>query len=139
MRGKKGVIDTTRLVRSKPFGEWVTVYYRPDDVDDDQLLEWIRANRCPRAALVRKKDGVQNPFVAAGDVVRVKIKGSVTSSKLPKGWTLKEQGSSSGAVLVQVPILVLYIVLVTSYPSLPTILGYRARAARGATVPSPRT
>ena len=72
MRGKEGVIDTTRLLRRKPFGEWVTVFYEPKKVTEAQLLAWIKANRCPRAALVREKDpaGVMNPFVAAGDVVQ---------------------------------------------------------------------
>ncbi len=102
MRGKDGVIDTTRLVRSKPFGEWVTVYYRPDKVKEEQLLKWIKANRCPRAALVRNKDAVRNPFVAAGDVVQLAIKGKkVASSKLPKGWKIARQDSAD--VLVQVP------------------------------------
>ena len=90
MRGKKGVIDTTRLLRNSPFGEWVTVYYRPDEVDEEQMLKWIKANRCPRAALVRRADGVRNPFVAPGDIVQIKAKGKVAKDKLPKGWTIAE-------------------------------------------------
>ena len=101
MRGKEGVIDTTRLVRSKPFGEWVTVYYRPDKVKEEQLLKWIRANRCPRAALVRDQEEVRNPFVAAGDAVELKFEGKLRSSRLPSGWkVVKHEGSQ---VLVQVP------------------------------------
>ena len=101
MRGREGVIDTTRLVRSKPFGEWVTVYYRADKVKEEQLLKWIKANRCPKAALVRNKDAVRNPFVAAGDVVQMVTKGKVVSSTMPIGWKITKKDGEN--VLVQVP------------------------------------
>ena len=94
MRGKEGVIDTTRLLRRKPFGEWVTVYYRPEDVTEEQLMTWVKANRCTRAALVRAEEGslVMAPFVAPGDVVQLRLNvGKATALEevaLPKGWKL---------------------------------------------------
>jgi hypothetical protein len=92
VRGQKGVIDTTRLVRQSPFGEWVNVYYLPDQITEAKLLAHIKANRCPRASRV---DGVVNPFAAPGDVVQLKFNAkaetSIKTITLPDGWTLHEK------------------------------------------------
>ena len=46
------------LVRSKPFKEWVTVYFDPDKMSETKLLQLLRERRCPRAALDRESGEV---------------------------------------------------------------------------------
>ena len=105
MRGKKGVVDTTRLLRSKPFGEWVTVYYRPGDIGEQALLALMQKRGCPKAALVRGrgKSVVMNPYVAPGDAVQVRVEvaaaTSLKSLELPPGWSMV--GSSAGDAIAK--------------------------------------
>jgi len=90
--GQKGIHDTTMLLRRSPFGEWVVVYYDPEQTSEAKILKRVRTNGCRNAAIVRakKKSTTMNPFVAAGDCVQLRLileeKTSLTISKIPTGW-----------------------------------------------------
>ena len=113
MRGKEGVFDTTRLLRRSPFGEWVTVYYDPKKVSEGELLKWIKANRCPRAAQVIEatESAVLTPYVARGDTAQIRIKvakeATLETIKLPEGWRLlnadKKLSSGNNYLSIQTP------------------------------------
>ncbi len=87
-------MDTTRLLRNRPFGEWVTVYYRPGDTGEAELLAWMKKAGCPRATLVRDRGRsvVLNPVVAPGDAVQVRVGAAAATTlraaSLPEGWRL---------------------------------------------------
>jgi len=91
VRGKKGVIDTTRLLRRQPFGEWVNVYYRPGEITEAKLFELIKANRCPRA---EQLTAAVTPFAAAGDTLQLKLQSdtetAIKSVDLPDGWKFED-------------------------------------------------
>ena len=91
MRGKEGVFDTTRLLRSSPFGEWVNVFFDPKKITEAQLLRHIKARNCPRAQHITSTHAL-NPFIAAGDPVQlsitVKEDCKLNSIELPKNWNL---------------------------------------------------
>lgn len=92
VRGKTGIVDTTRLLRSSPFGEWVNVFYDPKKTDESAILNLIKKNDCPRARQT-KSNAVQNPFVAPGDPIQIKfeLKESAklaSTSKLPGNWEI---------------------------------------------------
>lgn len=113
VRGEKGVIDVTMLVRNKPFGEWVTVYYDADETTEKALLALLRTRRCPKAALIRTEGRaatVMNPFVAPGDTVQVRIapgrRDALGAMTLPDGWKVgggKNGGPVEEGVSIQVP------------------------------------
>ena len=111
MRGKDGVYDTTRLLRRSPFGEWVTIYYDPAKVSTEDLLKWIKANRCPRAAWISSEgdSAILNPFIASGDTVQIRLTATkdalLDSVSLPKGFQLVGDGKvSRGENLLSVQI-----------------------------------
>jgi len=83
------------LVRSKPFREWVTVYFDPAKVSEEKLLRLLRERRCPRASLDRKTDDkltAMNPFVGPGGVVQLQVPqlpdGHAPGVDLPADWKL---------------------------------------------------
>ena len=86
------MIDTTRLLRSSPFGEWVNVFYDPQKIAPKTMLELIRRRDCPRAKHTKSSNPrLLNPFIAPGDPVQIRVKAdSVTTiskqSQLPAGW-----------------------------------------------------
>ena len=90
------------LVRNSPFKEWVTVYYEPEKITEEKLLELLRKRRCPRSALDRTpgdKLTVMNPYVGPGGIVQLQIAPSPANRpfqpKLPEGW--KIVGPATGA------------------------------------------
>ena len=101
------------LVRNKPFGEWITVYFDPDKITEETLLALLKKKRCPRAAISRKEGmdaTVMNPFVAPGDTVQVQLdperRTQLRGMTLPNGWKVagqKEGGPAEGDLLIQVP------------------------------------
>jgi hypothetical protein len=101
------------LVRNKPFGEWVTVYFDPDKITEETLLGLLKKKRCPKAATIRREGmdaTVANPFVAPGDTVQVQVdpdrRTQLRGMSLPDGWKVaghEEGGPAEGDLLIQVP------------------------------------
>lgn len=100
MRGKPGVVSVVKLLRSRPFGEWNVVYYRPDKTDLDTLTQRLRRGGCRNAAQIvappKKNGGITvrtaNPIVAPGDMVQLAVALPASRSgrvavELPQGWT----------------------------------------------------
>lgn len=98
VRGKKGIVDTTRLLRNSPFGEWVNVFYDPSKTDETTILAMIKKNDCPKARRTDSRNGVvQNPYLAPGDPIQMKIELTanaklVGTSGLPEGWEVVGDG-----------------------------------------------
>ena len=94
VRGKTGVVDTTRLLRSSPFGEWVNVFYDPAKTDEAKLLQLIKERDCPRAKRTTgKTQSVLNPIIAPGEPIQIKFElkqdsGLSRKTELPKKWEL---------------------------------------------------
>lgn len=112
VRGKDGVVDTTRLLRQSPFGEWVNVFYDPSKIKPAEMLQLIKKNDCPRArhTTVRNKQ-LLNPIIAPGDPVQINFSASADTSisdqsKLPNGWKIagsKKLSKGENFVTLSVP------------------------------------
>ena len=95
------MIDTTRLLRSSPFGEWVNVFYDPKQTDIETLVQLMRTGGCSGASHVEDTSGlVLNPYIAPGDPIQLnagEIKDQELSpgSQLPSGWELAASSDGS--------------------------------------------
>lgn len=91
------------LVRSRPFGEWVAVYYDREKTDANRLLERLRTSHCREARPVAPATGrlgeaefaIMNPVLAPGDFLHVEARlpdGSALNVRItvPEGWTLPD-------------------------------------------------
>jgi hypothetical protein len=83
------------LVRSKPFREWVTVYYDPERITEEKLQARLRERGCRSAKLEREAGSpltVMNRFAGPGDLVQIRFGGkdkpAVQKVELPVGWKL---------------------------------------------------
>ncbi len=113
MRGQEGVIDSTMLLRGSPFGEWVVVYYRPEQISEKKIHQLIVRQGCPNASIIRSKSEstTMNPIIAAGDPVQLRVHLSKASSlsiaKIPKNWkiesSLKNLSKGENFLTVRVP------------------------------------
>jgi hypothetical protein len=89
--------------RSRPFGEWVIVYFDGEKTNTETILKRLKTNRCPEAkqvmpAVVKKGEVevlVSCPLATAGDFFEVGItlpkgKKGKLSAQAPKGWTFPD-------------------------------------------------
>jgi hypothetical protein len=98
VRGKEGVVDTTRMVRQSPFGEWVNVFYDPKKIKPETMLKLIIKEDCPKAKqTIGSNKQLLNPFIAPGDPVQFSISAKsetaiTDKSELPSGWKIVGKG-----------------------------------------------
>lgn len=96
------MIDTTRLLRRSPFGEWVNVFYDPNQTNIETLVRLMRTGGCSGASHIPDPNGlVLNPIIAPGDPIQlnsgtIKMQELSSASRLPSGWQFV---SSSNDVL----------------------------------------
>lgn len=93
VRGQKGVIYTSMLVRPGTFHEWIAVYYDPKLITEEKLGQLLRERRCPTAKLDRDETSpltVMNRAVGPGDLAQLRIDAGknpgITKVELPVGW-----------------------------------------------------
>lgn len=98
------------LVRSKPFGEWLIVYYNPSEIQATTLLKLLRKRKCKKALIVKteaQKIEILTPFAAAGDVVQLKMEkhklASLKGMKLPTNWKVAGIQTNDGIISLQIP------------------------------------
>ncbi|MEM7454104.1 MAG: hypothetical protein AAF456_07085 [Planctomycetota bacterium] len=85
------------MVRQEPFGEWVNVFYDPDQIDAATMLDLIIKEDCPNAKQTTRAAGedgfVLNPMIAPGDPVQFEVQLDSearlsANSAIPEGWSI---------------------------------------------------
>lgn len=89
------------LVRMDPFKEWVTIYFDPEKMTEEKLLELLHERRCKSSQLDRVDHQdfmAMNPFVSAGEIAQIRIsqanRDALSKVTLPDGW--KVVGDANG-------------------------------------------
>ncbi len=97
------------MVRREPFGEWVNVFYDPQQIDTATILDRIIQERCPDAKQTLSPDGtVLNPMIAAGDPIQIRVslddETTIKRSHLPEDWNLCNDPESplSGQIVMTI-------------------------------------
>ena len=101
-------------LRSKPFGEWVLIYYDKTQISEETLLELCKKGGCKRAAVIRDKKIeagkssalLLNPYICPGDSIALEIDSDGSEKielELPEGWTcnIPEKISAKTTVFIQ--------------------------------------
>lgn len=84
-------------MRSRPFGEWVLIYFDKSKITEIKLLDLCKKKGCKRAAVIAGKTAksgntsakVVNPYICAGDTLVLEIESDgkdKLSVDLPDGW-----------------------------------------------------
>jgi hypothetical protein len=100
-------------LRSKPFGEWILVYYDKTKTSEAKLLNLAKTKGCKRASVIRDqivKSGkssalIFNPYICPGDTVVLEINSDGSEKiklELPEGWTCKIPEKISGKLKVYI-------------------------------------
>jgi len=94
VRGQKGVIGVTNLLRRSPFAEWTLVYFDPKKITENTIVNLMRKKGCPNARTDRAKGKsiAMNPVGGPGDTFLLRLHSEVDTtieaSKIPKNWVL---------------------------------------------------
>ena len=90
------------LLRRSPFAEWVNIYYKPKETDEDTLHALLKGRGCAASQRIGGAEGassVMNPFGAAGDTVQLHLNlpkaDEIVSTKLPDKWKLSSPSALS--------------------------------------------
>lgn len=82
LKGQPGVLDVVRVMRRRPPGEWIVVYFDLTQTDTTKLLKRLHDNGCPKALHFKSKPvtkagveaDVSNPVCAPGDIVQCTVR-----------------------------------------------------------------